>query len=137
MTTKFRAWLVDEKRMLHEGEIHSILLDGGKPFMLHVGYFDNGKSIDTYVNIGCRCVLMQAVWKDINEKEVFEGDILESDNENFATGVVVYDNGRFAIKKPNGKIIAYDFTIFTAYKVVGNIYENPELLEEKKLLKIK
>ena len=77
MTPKFRAWIPDEKRMLNGGEIHSILFDSGSPFMLHVGYIKDGKSVDKYINLGPKCILMKTVWKDINGKEVFEGDIVK------------------------------------------------------------
>lgn len=126
MTTKFRAWLIKEKKMV--GVIDLLLAGGG---IIQTSCEDSDYDGLSKV-VGRDCALMQFTGlKDKNGKEIYEGDILESDNENFATGVVVYDDGRFAIKKPNGKIISYDHTIWTAYEVIGNIYENPELLEEK------
>lgn len=71
--------------------------------------------------------------KDRNGKEIYEGDILRVYDDFFRDGlddmygVVKFDNGRFYLNtfKP------YYNETWIYFEVVGNIYENPELLEEK------
>jgi len=77
--------------------------------------------------------------KDKNGKEIYEGDIVK-DNENNCIGLIGYappcfnvqekpSNEYFALAK--GKIYPDNANLeFT--EVIGNIYENPELLEEDK-----
>ena len=127
MISKFRAWLVDEKRMLHDGEIHSILLDCGKPFMIHVGYINKyGRSIDKYIDLGPKCVLMQSVLQDDSGKDVFEGDIVK--------GIDYSTLQSYTIEKveywhDGGVCSVHDLENIV---VLGNIYENSELMEGKK-----
>ena len=68
---------------------------------------------------------------DKNGKEIYEGDILDFGNKNYVP--VVFDNGCFNVfDEPLG----WDFdseeipvkTNFNYCEIVGNIYENPELL---------
>ncbi len=71
--------------------------------------------------------------KDKNGKLIYEGDILLSLATKSHIGVVCWDKEK-AYFKINGKGIAYNAlqTICSknAFEVIGNIYENPELLEE-------
>ena len=67
--------------------------------------------------------------KNKNEKEIYEGDILQlnyGDKDRVVCEYLVYGNvSRF--------IMGGDEVIFTkSAEVIGNIYENPELLKEIK-----
>lgn len=69
------------------------------------------------------------------KNEIFEGDIVEIiyDIEPFI-GVVVYDLGETDFKATNnredyGNNFQY-LTVGESIKVIGNIYQNPDLLEE-------
>ena len=67
--------------------------------------------------------------KDINNKEVYEGDIVES-LKGKQLKVIFYDGAfRLARTQDRIKIIGNIFPSNKTFKVVGNIYENPELLE--------
>lgn len=75
--------------------------------------------------------LMQSTgFRDKNGKEIFEGDIVDSES-GFTTGVVEFrsDLGMFVstlIKYNNFEQLCNAHGLV---KVIGNIYENPELLE--------
>ena len=70
---------------------------------------------------------------DSTGKEIYEGDIVRFElppmvltNEKTAVGAVVFEYGQFLVI-----IQAMRFTIFSVIKdctVIGNIYDNPELL---------
>jgi len=73
--------------------------------------------------------------KDKNGKEIYEGDIVQNIGmpEYQRVGIVEFEGGKFIVipikfikdKKYKGDLYYWD-------EVIGNIYENPELLEEKK-----
>ena len=78
--------------------------------------------------------------KDKNGKEIYEGDIVgvpgneEDDIEAHVFGAVVYDKNKFGVKGESpfaGEDIHF-FDIWDGLEVIGNIHENPELLEEEK-----
>ena len=77
--------------------------------------------------------------KDINGKEIYEGDIVKvnKSSSNFDEDIakVVFENGCFLLRTVEFEYdltehFIQDFNNRGWYEVVGNIYENPELLEE-------
>lgn len=62
--------------------------------------------------------------KDKNGKEIYEGDILKDRWDDSVYSISYYENGFYL---DDGLHSNWDETDF---KVIGNIYENPELLNE-------
>lgn len=117
---KFRVWHADNNEML--------------------GPFDLTQNPIYWADKMRDGVLMQYTGlKDVNGVEIYEGDILRvwvTKTINFVA-TVDYLNGAFVIGSiPTGYGYHYRFSSFhnnvgTRYEVIGNIYENKELLEEK------
>lgn len=70
--------------------------------------------------------------KDKNNKEIYEGDIL-SDGNNKKPYKVIFENGSFRAEF-EGDFEEYSFDLIDVVaqgcEIVGNIYENPELIKE-------
>ena len=69
--------------------------------------------------------------KDKNGREIYEGDIVRIDD--LGIGIVDYEEGRFAMRRREERFCwpvycRIDHSPFVP-EVIGNIYENPELLE--------
>jgi uncharacterized phage protein (TIGR01671 family) len=125
MIPKFRAWLKNDKEMIDVDEIHWFN-----------GELDIIGDYITFVRKADEIELMQSTGlKDKNGKEIFEGDIVDY-------------KGREAVVKWHGSYASFIYRfvdgllervsewdpLFLAYynfEVMGNIYENPELLEVK------
>lgn len=120
---KYRAWHPDDKVMIY---------DLNTPSLCHG------------VLIGEDYILMQYIGlKDKNGKEIYEGDILYFEVENEISSA--YNGGKpGVIKFDDRKSCYYIHTIlnknvtinhgYDAYgktlQIIGNIYENPELLND-------
>ena len=124
---KFRAWDPTSKKMIIPKEF--IQLD-----KLYIGYFDGSG----YPKISEDFILMQYTGvNDKNKKEIYEGDIIEIRDlfETPQTIAVVEwnDYGYFGVTEKGRGMIDYLAGLKTNcvnFVVIGNIYENPELLEE-------
>ena len=126
---KFRAWHKGKKEIVNVEEID---------FMNKViNYIDNDYENNRQEIIGAyfeNIELMQYTGlKDMKEKEIYEGDIVKL-RANHGIGVIKYSDewGAFIVEyiKPRPlAVLGMDY-----YKedieVLGNIYENPELLGE-------
>ena len=73
--------------------------------------------------------------KDKNGKKIFEGDIVKDD---YCIYEVVYDGNGYYVKvarllKECGtdKGLLYDLSDYKDLEIIGNIWDNPELLEEE------
>lgn len=130
MIPKFRAW-------------HKTWKEMGKVTCIH---FDDKQSV---ISMFCEeeqassallddeVILMQSTGNtDENEKEIFEGDILAVETDDGTLNVnVFWDEGHalfmFESKQYNEKEALAELLEDDSYpfEIIGNIYENPELLE--------
>lgn len=87
----------------------------------------NDGSMELALPADCHCyVVQQCTWcKDRNGKLIYEGDILETDEAGWI-GVVVFGNGRFSIEDSKGGFSA--MPNWNGCKIIGNVYQNPELI---------
>ena len=121
---KFRVWDT-HKRMWTEYRIHDgVVYFLDKSTGVWVGKYDKRyKEFDLMQYTGL---------KDKNNKEIYEGDILfESFGERYYK--VIFENGSFKAEV-EWYFEEYYFDLIDVVaqncEVVGNIYENPELIEE-------
>ncbi len=86
------------------------------------------------VNGKLNVIIMQNTGlKDKNGKEIYEGDIVQSDidKEDKSIIVVVFKDGSFKLKSNVNEGYCNDYNCMIR-EVIGNIYENPELIKENK-----
>lgn len=125
MTLKFRAWDKETQTML------DVSLIDFKKSVLIGEHWEFGET--NFINFD-EIELMQSTGLfDKNGREIFEGDILK--NNKYITSVF-YENGAYCVKfrrTPNTTVTMNVISFIEKYKtrIVGNIYENPELLEEE------
>lgn len=119
---KFRAWDKKNKRMFQVNDINGM--------MQNTYYMNKQGNIECYED---EAELMQFTGlKDKNGKEIYEGDVVK--HNYYGIGHVEYREGHFAVVDIRGgeKYQSYTKMRLNAMKktckVIGNIYENPELL---------
>lgn len=129
---KFRAWNKEENIMCYENEdFDADYWDGH--YESHLEVINNSLKVDRYI------FMQYTGLKDKNGKEIYEGDVLQDKDCIYK---VIFEYGSF-----DGKIIevlrnvgtqkemTYQLSFIISdndnIKVMGNIYENPELLEDK------
>ena len=132
MIPKFRAW---DKRFSEFVEDFFVSEDG----KIYKKSTDTGYGIAISRETSDEVILMQSTGlKDKNGKEIFEGDILIVSDEHSWVEVVSYNQGKamFVTEEINREFKVpetplYDLfnTNIFKFEIVGNIYENPELLE--------
>ena len=73
---------------------------------------------------------------DKNGAKIFEGDIVKAQDNVFGSvfcdgivGTVTFEETAFFIETPNVIDTVYLFNECAVYEVIGNIHDNPELLE--------
>ena len=111
---KFRAWGKINKEMFN---VKSINFQERRIYRNTVSYCKfNDIELMEYTGL-----------KDMDGKEIYEGDILfESFREEYFK--VVFENGSFRAEADGYSLDLEDYDDIC--EVVGNIYENPELLKE-------
>lgn len=138
---KFRAWHKEKNIMVYDNEDDTY------------GYWDGCCNS----NVGMVNTILNSKWykqyefmqytglKDENEKEIYEGDIIDFSYDMFvgnfdtfvAKGVVVFDEGAFYVELFENERTTKDeayllYSINTdSIEVIGNIYENKDLLKKE------
>ncbi len=120
---KFRVWDVGNKEMLEVQELDfESTFYGGRIAIRPDQYNDYFDTEDM--------ILMQYTGlKDKNGKEIYEGDIVKIKYRDEDIGKVIYEHNGFSIDVTNmNKNYGRVSFVNNFMEVIGNIYDNPELL---------
>lgn len=121
MIPRYRAWDVEFKEMVR---VDALILDE----QVIKATYKNGNVVKEDLK---NYVLMQSTGlKDKNGKEIFEGDIIDS-TDGFLTGVIEF---RVSLGMFVSYLVEYNnferlCNIASSRKIIGNIWEHPELAE--------
>ena len=137
MIPRYRAWYVLAEEMINEilmisfvrKEIIGKFSDGSTSVPLTFEDERNGEDV----------ILMQSTGlRDKNDKEIFEGDILAFETDDEVIKVNVFWDEEHALfmfesKKYNEQELLAELVENNTYpfEIIGNVHENPELLEDK------
>jgi uncharacterized phage protein (TIGR01671 family) len=119
---KFRAWFNPNNQMIKSNYI----------------YFDEFREIEDWFADEYYEFMQYTGLMDKNRKDIYEGDIVKLSKENRKLlgniGIVKFKSGEFSIESPefehHDDIRLRKF--YTHLEVIGNIYENPELLNKER-----
>lgn len=126
---KFRCFNRKTKKMY---EVDSLHLDSKDGEWVWAHYYNPVYDKDLKIQIvQPHAILMQSTGlKDKNGKLIYEGDIITDGIDKY---VVEWDMDEAYLRfcaRANGTRVYYTFEQLLSYEVIGNIYENPELLED-------
>ena len=99
----------------------------------YIGAYKTHTAEHLVLNAKCDCVevvhLCQYTGlKDCNGKEIYEGDIVEFTNLDLPNMVIRFDNGSFMLCEDKNSTYE-ELRMNYAVEVVGNIFDNPEMLK--------
>lgn len=122
---KFRGYSIDDKRWVTGYGVEKITEDGF--------FIPTGCANDTY-QVFKESIGEYTGLKDKNGVEIYEGDIVEKEFmepwiEEKLIGTVEMIEGHWSVVNDKKKIAEYLWGETDVNHVIGNIYENPELLE--------
>ncbi len=131
---KFRAFIRGEMVELPFAALQYFDFEGSYALSFVVDAYDGfwaHEQYDKATKEYCKnAPIMQYIGiKDKNQKEIYEGDIVNGGmyNGSYKLGIIVFNNGKF-YAEPIGKFSEGISEEWNWFEVVGNIYENPELL---------
>ncbi len=133
MTHKFRAWDKHGQKMFANDEL--IIWNG------NVYANDSKKLTCNYLKgwtIDDKYLMQSTGIRDMNNREIFEGDVVRqvrtqptTENE-IITGVVTMIEGTWLIMNDNEQLASKLWSETDENEIIGNIYENKDILEDKK-----
>ena len=134
-TIRFRAWRNDNmKHMFYPNSIYTYpkhIDKEGNPLTTEI-YFQMDGGGDwavgtqgfTWVNKDNGILMQYTGLKDVNGVEIYEGDIIKDTMDSMMYEVIWIDGGF------TGSGLPIDYFIGVgSFEVIGNIYENPELIQ--------
>ncbi|MDS3899863.1 YopX family protein [Staphylococcus hominis] len=129
MIPKFREWDAEREKLFKgKGMSYGVRKDFDNSFRIEFEHIEDLDAINKDGSID-RVVMMSTTLKDKNNVEIYEGDIVK--NEYAETYVVKWlDAGFYLEEKYNGGFDYSELHFGDNKKIIGNIYENPELLED-------
>ena len=117
---KFRAWDRNQKRFVTYG------------YLGHDGLYYSGEGCEIYGSDEHVEAQMFTGLKDKKGKEIYEGDILKLESW-VGTQQVAFIEGAFCLADKDGNYVGDIHYIHHAgimqSEIIGNIYENPELIK--------
>lgn len=135
---KFRAWDPDREKMMYPMVLNWWEDDGALAFRSE--FVDREEPHECTSKYLDEVELLQYTGlRDKNKKEIYEGDIIYVPDHDWNGYVVFTGDCQYALK---GKTVLGNdgYLLFTQIylnkcEVIGNIYENPELLAAKSVMK--
>ena len=135
MIPKFRAWDRLRKEMNYKVMVGNCDTDDENwtcP-IIWIEYRKKWLHFDDY-----ECIMQSTGLKDKNDKEIFEGDILacETDDEVINLNIFwdeehalfMFESKKYNEQEPLAELVENNTYPF---EIIGSVYENPELLEDK------
>ncbi len=129
---KFEAWHKKNKRFIKQMELPDILIHiDGKIYMSEsASVYDDLEQTDEFI------LRQYTGLKDKEGKEIYEGDVVNVKrygNKKWETGKVIWDNYFHSIKckysnTPKSGTYGIRWEEVIDSEIIGNIYENPELI---------
>lgn len=135
MTLKYRAWDKARNEMNYKVMVGNCDTDD-ENWTCPIIWIEEEKDwlhFDDY-----ECIMQSTGLKDKNDKEIFEGDILacETDDEVINLNIFwdeehalfMFESKKYNEQEPLAELVENNTYPF---EIIGSVYENPELLEDK------
>jgi len=127
---KFRAWDKERKEMCIVTRLEFAI--GGDAIRGQFGWYGGGwEEVEGALLKNRRYVLMQYTGlRDVNGREIYEGDIVEDGKGKRYEVRWCNSYAGFSFESDEEAIPFLEIPFPSSLKVIGNIYENPELLKK-------